>query len=140
MLKLFPGITQEVVEAVLSLPSLRGVVLETFGSGNAPMVGWFLDALRSAVERGVVIVNVTQCVTGYVDMGRYETGILLQRLGLVSGRDATTEATLTKLMYLFGQGLPSEEVKRLMTIPLRGELSLDQEIEGFTRELSLYRR
>ena len=104
------------------------------------MVGWFLDALRSAVERGVVIVNVTQCVTGYVDMGRYETGILLQRLGLVSGRDATTEATLTKLMYLFGQGLPSEEVKRLMTIPLRGELSLDQEIEGFTRELSLYRR
>lgn len=140
VLKLFPGITQEVVEAILTLPSLRGVVLETFGSGNAPMVGWFLDALRSAVERGVVIVNVTQCVTGYVDMGRYETGILLQRLGLVSGRDATTEATLTKLMYLFGQGLPSEEVKRLMTIPLRGELSLDQEIEGFTRELSLYRR
>lgn len=140
VLKLFPGITQEVVESVLSLPSLRGVVLETFGSGNAPMVGWFLDALRSAVDRGVVIVNVTQCVTGYVDMGRYETGILLQRLGLVSGRDATTEATLTKLMYLFGQGLSSDEVKRLMTVPLRGELSLDQEIEGFTRELSLYRR
>lgn len=140
VLKLFPGITRQVVEAILTLPGLKGVVLETFGSGNAPMVDWFLDALRAAVARGVVIVNVTQCVTGYVDMMRYETGILLQRLGLISGRDATTEATLTKLMYLFGRGFSAEEVSRLMAVPLRGELSLDQEIEGFTRELSLYRR
>ena len=112
VLKLFPGITREVVEAVLSVPSLRGVV----------------------------IVNVTQCVTGYVDMTRYETGVLLEKIGLVSGRDATTEAALTKLMYLFGQGFSSEEVSHLMSIPLRGEMSLDQEMEGFSREISIYRR
>ena len=140
VLKLFPGITREVVEAVLSVPSLRGVVMETFGSGNAPMIPWFLDALRAAVARGVVIVNVTQCVTGYVDMTRYETGVLLEKIGLVSGRDATTEAALTKLMYLLGQGFSSEEVSRLMAIPLRGEMSLDQEMEGFSREISIYRR
>ena len=140
VLKLFPGITREVVEAVLSVPSLRGVVMETFGSGNAPMMPWFLDALRAAVARGVVIVNVTQCVTGYVDMTRYETGVLLEKIGLVSGRDATTEAALTKLMYLLGQGFSSEEVSRLMAIPLRGEMSLDQEMEGFSREISIYRR
>jgi len=140
VLKLFPGITREVVDAVLSVPSLRGVVMETFGSGNAPMMPWFLDALRAAVARGVVIVNVTQCVTGYVDMTRYETGVLLEKIGLVSGRDATTEAALTKLMYLLGQGFSSEEVSRLMAIPLRGEMSLDQEMEGFSREISIYRR
>ena len=140
ILKLFPGITREVVEAVLSVPSLRGVVMETFGSGNAPMMPWFLDALRAAVARGVVIVNVTQCVTGYVDMTRYETGVLLEKIGLVSGRDATTEAALTKLMYLFGQGFSSEEVSHLMSVPLRGEMSLDQEMEGFSREISIYRR
>ena len=140
MLKLFPGITRGVVESILSLPTLRGVVLETFGSGNAPMLPWFLDALRATVARGVVIVNVTQCVTGYVDMMRYETGILLQKIGVVSGRDATTEAVLTKLMYLLGQGFSSEEVGQLMAIPLRGEMSLDQEMEGFSRETSIYRR
>lgn len=140
VLKLFPGITREMVEAVLSLPDLRGVVLESFGSGNAPMHTWFIGALQAAVERGVVIVNVTQCVTGYVDMTRYQTGVLLQRIGLVSGRDATTEATLTKLMYLFGQGYSSEEVKRLMARPLRGELSLDRDAEGFAPETYIYRR
>ena len=140
VLKLFPGITREVVEAVLSVPSLRGVIIETFGSGNAPMMPWFIEALRAAVARGVVIVNVTQCVTGYVDMTRYETGVLLEKIGLVSGRDATTEAALTKLMYLFGQGFSSEEVSHLMSIPLRGEMSLDQEMEGFSREISIYRR
>ena len=134
VLKLFPGITRGVVESILSLPTLRGVVLETFGSGNAPMLPWFLDALRATVARGVVIVNVTQCVTGYVDMMRYETGILLQKIGVVSGRDATTE------MYRLGQGFSSEEVGQLMAIPLRGEMSLDQEMEGFSRETSIYRR
>ena len=73
-------------------------------------------------------------------MTRYETGVLLEKIGLVSGRDATTEAALTKLMYLLGQGFSSEEVSRLMAIPLRGEMSLDQEMEGFSREISIYRR
>ena len=83
-------------------------------------------------------MNVTQCVTGYVDMTRYETGVLLEKIGLVSGRDATTEAALTKLMYLLGQGFSSEEVSRLMAIPLRGEMSLDQEMGGLLpRDLHL---
>ena len=115
ILKLFPGITREVVETILGIPSLRGVVLETFGSGNAPMTPWFLDALRQAVARGLVIVNVTQCVTGYVDMLRYETGLLLQEIGLISGRDCTTESALTKMMYLFARGYTEAEVKRTKT-------------------------
>lgn len=140
VLKLFPGITREVVEALLRVPTLKGVVLETFGSGNAPMHPWFLEALQAAVARGVVIVNVTQCVTGYVDMMRYETGMLLQELGLVSGRDSTTESALTKLMYLFGRGYRAEEVKAQMSIPLRGEMTLEPSAEGFGRENYIYRR
>ena len=140
VLKLFPGITREVVQSLLSLPSLKGVVLETFGSGNAPMLPWFLEALEAAVARGVVIVNVTQCVTGYVDMMRYETGMLLQRMGLVSGRDSTTESALTKLMYLFGRGYSPEEVKQQMALPLRGEMTLEPTAEDFGRETYIYRR
>ena len=140
ILKLFPGITREVVETILGIPSLRGVVLETFGSGNAPMTPWFLDALRQAVARGLVIVNVTQCVTGYVDMLRYETGLLLQEIGLISGRDCTTESALTKMMYLFARGYTEAEVKRQMAIPLRGEMTLERTDEDLNRETFIYRR
>ena len=139
ILKLFPGITREVVEAILGIPTLKGVVLETFGSGNAPMTPWFLEALREAVARDIVIVNVTQCVTGYVEMQRYETGLLLQEIGLISGRDCTTESALTKLMYLLGQGYSTEEVKRQMGLSLRGELTLEPSDEGGGREPLIYR-
>jgi len=139
ILKLFPGITREVVEAILGIPTLKGVVLETFGSGNAPMTPWFLEALREAVARDIVIVNVTQCVTGYVEMQRYETGLLLQEIGLISGRDCTTESALTKLMYLLGRGYSTEEVKRQMGLSLRGELTLEPSDEGGGREPLIYR-
>ena len=139
ILKLFPGITREVVEAILGIPTLKGVVLETFGSGNAPMTPWFLEALREAVARDIVIVNVTQCVTGYVEMQRYETGLLLQEIGLISGRDCTTESALTKLMYLLGRGYSTEEVKQQMGRSLRGELTLEPSDEAGGRVPLIYR-
>lgn len=129
ILKLFPGITRPVVEAILSLPHLRGVVLETFGSGNAPTFDWFIDLMRSATARGLVIVNVTQCTTGSVDMLRYETGRQLHDIGVVRGYDMTTEAAVTKLMCLLGEGLPTDKVRELMAMPLRGEMNLNQDNE-----------
>lgn len=123
IVKLFPGITPEVLECQLNIPSLRAIVLETYGSGNAPNEPWFLDAVGAAVSRGLIIVNVTQCFTGYVDMNRYETGRLLSKLGVISGYDSTTECAIVKLMYLLGLGLSTEEVKTKMQKSLRGEIS-----------------
>lgn len=123
VLKLFPGITQDVVAALFNIPSLHGVVLETYGSGNASTAPWFLDMLSKAVKRGIVIVNVTQCASGMVDMARYDTGIRLGRIGVVSGFDMTTECALAKLMYLLGQGYSSQEVAQRMQISICGELT-----------------
>jgi L-asparaginase len=124
ILKLFPGITKEVVEANLTIPGLKGVVLETYGSGNSPRDQWFIDSLQDALNRDVVIVNVTQCLYGNVEMHRYKNGQCLEKLGLISGHDITTEAALAKLMVLFGEGKTPEEVKALMPISLRGELTM----------------
>lgn len=124
VLKLFPGITQAAVHATLNVPGLRGVVLETFGSGNAPTSDWFISELKDAVARGVVIVNVTQCMAGNVEMWRYDTGRHLQEIGLVSGHDMTTEAALTKLMYLLGNYSDYDEIKMMLNKSLRGEISV----------------
>ncbi len=123
VLKLFPGIQESVVRAVLSVPGLRGVVLETYGTGNAPRNEWFIDALKEAIDKGIVVVNVTQCLYGNVEMHRYETGQHLEKLGVASGHDITTEAALAKLMILQGNGKSSDEVRRLMSVSLRGELT-----------------
>lgn len=127
LLKLFPGMGREQVCAILEMPGLRGVVMETFGSGNAPMAEWFIHALEEALARDIVIVNITQCSTGHVDMKRYETGLLLHKMGIVSGMDMTTEAAITKLMVLCGQSLSTSDIKRLMGQPRRGEMSLEQD-------------
>lgn len=127
VLRLFPGILPEVVEAILGIRGLRGVVLETFGSGNAPNEPWFINLLRDALERGIIIVNVTQCTTGYVDMCLYETGIMLNRLGIISGMDMTTEAAVTKLMVLLAQGFDDKKLRELLAKPIRGEMSLEPE-------------
>ncbi len=124
ILKLFPGIDEATVKAILSIENLRAVVLESFGAGNAPRSEWFYRLLKEATARGIVIVNITQCRAGGVEMGRYETSVNLQRAGVLSGYDMTLEAAVTKLMYLLGQFDNNEQVKRLMQISLRGEITL----------------
>lgn len=124
ILKLFPGITESVVESILTSPDLKGVILETYGSGNAPSSDWLYQQLRKAVEKGIIIVNKTQCSTGSVEMGRYEVSINLLKAGVLSGFDITTEALLTKMMILLGT-YPNDikKVKALLQVSLIGEMS-----------------
>lgn len=122
-LRLFPGISANIVENILQ-PPLRGLVLETYGSGNAPTNDRpFLDALAEAAARGVVIVDCTQCLRGTVNLTQYATGSALAEAGVISGYDMTAEAALTKLAFLLSRDLPITEVKRLMLEDLRGELT-----------------
>ncbi|MBP6065047.1 asparaginase [Bacteroides sp.] len=123
VLKLFPGIHENVVAAMLTIEGLRAVVLETYGSGNAPRKNWFIRLLREASERGIVIVNITQCKAGMVEMERYETGYQLLQAGVVSGYDSTTESAVTKLMFLLGHGYDCEEIRRRMSHPMAGEIT-----------------
>lgn len=130
VLKLFPGIPPSVVEAMLNAEGIKAVILETFGSGNAPKLEWFIDLVRSAVKRGIVVVNVTQCAVGCVEMQRYETGNELLKAGVISGFDMTVEATLTKLMYLVGHKYEPNEIKIRMRVPLVGELTRSEDREN----------
>ncbi len=124
VLSLFPGIRADLVQHTLSLPGLRAVVLSTFGSGNAHTDPMFLDALRDARERGITLVNVTQCVGGRVEQGRYRTSETLLEMGVVGGADLTLEAAVTKLMFLLALEPSTAVVAQRMVIPLCGELTL----------------
>ncbi|MFW6389000.1 MAG: asparaginase [Marinilabiliaceae bacterium] len=124
LLKIFPGIHEKTVRAILETPDLRGVILETYGSGNAPTSEWFMQSLRDAIDRGIVIMNVTQCLTGSVEMWRYETGRHLLNMGIISGHDITTEAALAKMMYLLGNTISTEELKMNLNNSLKGEITL----------------
>ena len=124
IVKLFPGLGEEILRAMLSAPGLRAVVLETYGAGNAPTSEWFLRVLREAIDRGVILLNVTQCRGGGVSMEIYETGLRLQKIGVLSGYDMTTEAAVTKLMYVLGLGLDETRTRELLRRPLRGEFTL----------------
>ena len=127
VLKIFPGIPREVVSAILNVQNIKGVVIETYGSGNALTDEWFLSELEKAVNRDIVIVNVTQCLYGLVVMHRYEPGQDLLKAGVISGYDLTTEAAIAKLMYLFGLKKSPSEVRQLMQTPLRGEMNMDDD-------------
>ncbi len=123
VLKLFPGISEQTLRSMLSVEGLRGVVLESFGTGNAPTAEWFIDILREAIDRGVTILNVTQCVRGRVAMELYETGVRLQDIGVITARDMTSEAAVTKLMWVLANTTTKEEVVELMMQNLRGEFT-----------------
>jgi len=124
ILKLFPGIAEIVVKNALNIAGLKGVILETYGAGNAPTDAWFIDALSQAIDKGIIIYNVTQCKGGAVDMGKYETSMQLSQIGVVGGYDITTESAVAKMMYLLGEGYSGEELKKLLQMPLRGELTV----------------
>ncbi|MBQ8655443.1 MAG: type I asparaginase [Prevotella sp.] len=121
---LFPGIREDLVRHIIATPNLRSIVMRTFGSGNAPQRPWVMQALREATQHGKVVINISQCVQGTVEMGRYDTGYQLQEAGVISGGDATVEAAVTKLMFLQALYDDPATVRKYMERSLRGELTI----------------
>lgn len=122
ILKLFPGIGRPAIHAVLNAPGLKAVVLETYGSGNAPTLDWLVEELRTVIDRGVLVLNISQCPGGRVLQGRYATSRQLQDIGVISGIDMTTEAAVTKLMLLIGE-YGVEKARKLIGADVAGELT-----------------
>ena len=127
ILTLFPGIQQEYVEAVIGMKNLRALIIKTYGSGNAPQKPWLFEKLKELNERGVILVNITQCSKGTVEMRRYETGRQLLQAGAVNGYDGTMESTVSKLMYLLGQGYSKEEILVQLNTSIAGEITIPEE-------------
>lgn len=123
VLKLYPGISPKVVEAILNAP-VRGIVMETFGAGNTTTDQWFIDLLDAAIQSGKVILDISQCKVGTVELGRYETSKQLKDIGVANGYDMTYESAVTKMMHLLGQLDDPKEVKRLLETDIRGEITV----------------
>ena len=124
ILTLFPGIEESVVRDVAETPGLRALILQTFGSGNAPQKEWFISILHDLNRRGIIVVNTSQCERGTVEMGRYETSLQLLRAGVLNGYDSTLECVVTKLMFLLGHDCTQEEIRQLMSISIAGEVNV----------------
>jgi len=124
ILKLFPGINKATVKSIVNTMGMKAILLETFGSGNAPTDKWFLDILEQAIKNELIILNVTQCKSGSVEIGKYETSVDLGRIGVIGGNDITTESAITKLMYLFGEGYSNNKIRQLLEKSLRGEMTI----------------
>lgn len=124
ILKLYPGMSENIVRAVMENKQTRAVILETYGSGNATTESWFLQSIQDAVKHGKVVINITQCLAGKVDMTKYENGQKLLEAGVMNGYDLTTEAGLTKLMFLLGMKTGKQEIRSYLNKSLRGEISV----------------
>lgn len=123
ILKIFPGISEKVIRSILAIEGLKGVVLETYGSGNAPTEPWFLDLIKEFIDKGIIIYNVSQCNGGRVSQGHYQTSRYFQEIGVVSGADLTTEAAITKLMFILAQDTYFAEKKKNLKYSIAGEMS-----------------
>lgn len=123
IIKVIPGMKKELLDTLVSIDGIRAIVLETYGSGNAPSGSWFTDSVKKAIDRGVIVLNITQCLAGRVDMDAYSTGKSLKNIGVTGGGDCTTEAAVAKLFFLLGQYSDNEDIVYFLKKNMRGELT-----------------